>query len=71
MSCLVRTCFIKKKKVRSREFEQCEIEYFIQPGGEETWKPVFDQWYIDARSFLLSIGVSDELMGTDVHKKER
>ena len=34
---------------RSREFEQMEIEYFIDP---KNWKELFDQWVKDIQAFL-------------------
>ncbi len=39
---------------RSREFEQMEIEYFVQPGN---WQPVFEQWIKDIHSFLEALGL--------------
>mmetsp|Transcript_29857 Transcript_29857/g.62814 ORF Transcript_29857/g.62814 Transcript_29857/m.62814 type:complete len:581 (+) Transcript_29857:123-1865(+) len=52
---------------RSREFEQMEIEYFIPP-GDDVWQPFHEQWIKNAREFLLSVGLKDELMGYDVHE---
>eukprot|EP00520_Triparma_pacifica_P017971 CAMPEP_0118665236 /NCGR_PEP_ID=MMETSP0785-20121206/18507_1 /TAXON_ID=91992 /ORGANISM="Bolidomonas pacifica, Strain CCMP 1866" /LENGTH=582 /DNA_ID=CAMNT_0006559333 /DNA_START=21 /DNA_END=1769 /DNA_ORIENTATION=+ len=50
---------------RSREFEQMEIEYFIKPG--EGWKEEHEKWLKDSKSFLLSLGLREDLMGWDVH----
>jgi len=52
---------------RSREFEQMEIEYFIPP-GDDVWGPYHEKWIADARAFLESVGLKDELMGYDVHE---
>lgn len=53
---------------RSREFEQMEVEYFIEPGGEEVWKPKHEEWLSQSKEFLLSIGLREDLMGWDVHE---
>lgn len=42
---------------RSREFEQMEIEYFVEP---DKWKESFDALLKDTHSFLKSIGLSSE-----------
>ena len=52
---------------RSREFEQMEIEYFIPP-GDDVWQPFHEKWISDAREFLESVGLRDDLMGYDVHE---
>jgi glycyl-tRNA synthetase len=39
---------------RSREFEQMEIEYFVEP---EKWQESFDQLLIDTRLFLEALGL--------------
>lgn len=39
---------------RSREFEQMEIEYFVDPAS---WQEHFDKWVADIHSFLNSVGV--------------
>jgi glycyl-tRNA synthetase len=48
---------------RSREFEQMEIEYFIDPAD---WKKLFDKWVGDIEKFLSVLG----LPKTSVHKLE-
>jgi len=50
---------------RSREFEQMEIEYFIEPG--EGWKAHHERWLSSSKDYLLSIGLRPDLMGWDVH----
>jgi len=52
---------------RSREFEQMEIEYFIEP-GDEIWKDYHQRWLDESKAFLLSVGLKEELMGWDVHE---
>lgn len=52
---------------RSREFEQMEVEYFIEP-DENIWQPIHEQWMKDSRDFLLSVGLREDLLGWDVHK---
>lgn len=39
---------------RSREFEQMEIEYFI---NEKDWEELFEKWRADIKAFLESAGV--------------
>lgn len=39
---------------RSREFEQMEIEFFIDP---DSWKEQFEKWVKDIHSFLNTVGV--------------
>lgn len=52
---------------RTREFQQMEIEYFIEPGTEgpifETWKDQMWQWCLD-------IGLSPERLRIREHTKE-
>ena len=36
---------------RSREFEQMEIEYFIEP-GDEIWKDYHEKWLKESKEFL-------------------
>ncbi len=46
---------------RSREFEQMEIEYFVQ---EENWEKEFDKWVKNVYEFLDAIGIPK----TSVHE---
>lgn len=48
---------------RSREFEQMEIEYFVDP---KTWEGLFEDWLKGIREWLQSIG----LLETALHEKE-
>lgn len=55
---------------RSREFEQMEIEYFIAP-DENEWAKEHEKWIKICWDWLLSIGLNPELLGKDIHKKEK
>jgi glycyl-tRNA synthetase len=53
---------------RSREFEQMEIEYFIEP-GDDRWQPYHEMWLGESRKFLVdTIGLREDLLGWDVHE---
>ena len=54
---------------RSREFEQMEMEFFIQDNAD--WKQ-WHQYWVDTRfGWLKSIGLSEDRLGLDVHKPEK
>jgi glycyl-tRNA synthetase len=55
---------------RSREFEQMEIEYFIDP-DEETWPRVYREWIDTCKNWLVSIGIPATMVGEDVHPAEK
>lgn len=48
---------------RSREFEQMEIEYFVDP---KTWEKEFESWLAEIEKWLVSIGLDKNL----IHRKE-
>ncbi len=48
---------------RSREFEQMEIEYFVDP---EKWEEAFEKWRTDIKQFLNDLGLPQE----SVHELE-
>lgn len=48
---------------RSREFEQMEIEYFIDPAN---WEELFEQWQVDIKAFLQALGLPE----SSVHELE-
>lgn len=48
---------------RSREFEQMEIEYFVDP---ESWEESFEKWRTDIKAFLNELGLQEQ----DVHELE-
>lgn len=52
---------------RSREFEQMEVEYFIEP-GDDVWPEYQQKWIDDSKAFLMSIGLREDLLGWDVHE---
>lgn len=55
---------------RSREFEQMEMEFFIDD-ADESWRKWHEYW-INARfEWHKSIGLREELLGFDVHAKEK
>jgi glycyl-tRNA synthetase len=54
---------------RLREFEQMEIEYFIDP--EIDWKPLFDEWLEKQEEFAFAIGAKKEDMRRYEHAKEK
>lgn len=53
---------------RTREFEQMELEFFCKPGTEMEW---FMYWKEFARSFLKSLGLSDEHVRFYDHPTEK
>lgn len=55
---------------RSREFEQMEMEYFI-PSGDDVWQPFHENWIQTRLQWHKSIGLREELLGLDVHPKEK
>jgi len=54
---------------RSREFEQMEIEYFIDP--EADFKETQEEWIMEMWNFLKAIGLKEELMEREVHKDDK
>ncbi|MBP9760832.1 MAG: glycine--tRNA ligase [Candidatus Magasanikbacteria bacterium] len=54
---------------RLREFEQMEIEYFIDP--EIAWEPLFESWLEEQESFVQQLGVKKEDIRRHEHPKEK
>lgn len=54
---------------RIREFEQMEIEYFIDP--EVKWEPLFDEWLDLQEEFLLELGASKDKLRRYEHPKDK
>ena len=54
---------------RIREFEQMEIEYFIEP--ETIWEPLFEKWLDEQEEFALSIGAKKEDLRRYEHPKAK
>ena len=52
---------------RVLEFEQMEIEYFIEEGD---WQKCFDQWQSEMEKWLLDIGIKKENFVVREHQKE-
>lgn len=54
---------------RSREFEQMEIEYFVDP---ENWKAEFEKWVNDIEMFLGQLGLpKDNIHNLEVPEDDR
>jgi len=54
---------------RLREFEQMEIEYFIDP--EISWEPLFEDWLVKQEEFAMAIGAKKENLRRYEHAKEK
>jgi len=54
---------------RSREFEQMEIEYFIDP--EADFKAEQEAWITEMWNFLKAIGLDERLMEREVHEGDK
>jgi glycyl-tRNA synthetase len=54
---------------RTREFEQMEIEYFIDP--EANWEPIFENFLDKQEEFAHEIGVPAEKLRRYEHPKEK
>jgi glycyl-tRNA synthetase len=54
---------------RIREFEQMEIEYFIDP--REKWESIFDGWLDQQEGFIKGLGVNKKDIRRYEHPKEK
>lgn len=54
---------------RSREFEQMELEYFIQP-DEALWPQLHQQWIKARHQWHCDIGIRPDWLSLDVHEKQ-
>ena len=52
---------------RLLEFEQMEIEYFI---AEEEWERQFEEWLLEQKRFLLSLGIREDRLRAREHGPE-
>jgi len=52
---------------RTREFQQMEIEYFVEPGTEA---PIFEQWKEQMWQWCLDLGLAKERLRIREHAKE-
>jgi glycyl-tRNA synthetase len=55
---------------RSREFEQMELEFFIDD-SEESWQRWHAYWVQERLKWHRSVGIRTDLLALDVHKKEK
>lgn len=55
---------------RTREFEQMEIEYFIDARDKENIKTSFNQWKEDSKKWFLDIGIKEEMLRFREHEKD-
>jgi glycyl-tRNA synthetase len=53
---------------RTREFEQMEMEYFVEPGTDEQWH---EYWLQQRWNFYLDLGLNPENMRFYEHPKEK
>jgi len=51
---------------RLREFEQMELEYFIEPGSQKKW---FDYWKRERMDWYRALGIAEESLRFYKHKK--
>jgi glycyl-tRNA synthetase len=49
---------------RTREFEQMELEYFVEPGSDERW---FERWVQERLQWYLGLGISKERLRLRPH----
>lgn len=54
---------------RIREFEQMEIEYFIEP--EADWETLFEKWLVFQEEFAIEIGAKKENISRYEHPKDK
>jgi glycyl-tRNA synthetase len=55
---------------RSREFEQMELEFFIDD-REESWRKWHEYWVSERLNWHRSIGLPRDMLGLDVHEKSK
>ena len=53
---------------RTREFEQCELEFFCEPGTEKMW---FETYLAKMKAFLLGLGIAETHLKFYEHPKEK
>ncbi|AMM21063.1 glycine--tRNA ligase [Frondihabitans sp. PAMC 28766] len=53
---------------RTREFEQMEMEFFVEPGTDEDW---FDYWIAACEEWYLSLGIDPENIRRYEHPTEK
>jgi glycyl-tRNA synthetase len=53
---------------RTREFEQMEMEYFVEPGTDEQW---FEYWIAERTKWYVDLGIRAENLRHFEHPKEK
>lgn len=53
---------------RTREFEQMEMEFFVEPGSDEEW---FEYWINERWNWYLNLGISEENLRRYEHPKDK
>jgi glycyl-tRNA synthetase len=53
---------------RTREFEQMEMEFFVEPGTDETWH---EYWLEERMKFYVELGINPENLRFYEHPKEK
>jgi glycyl-tRNA synthetase len=53
---------------RTREFEQMEMEFFVQPGTDETWH---EYWIQERYNWYVNLGINPENLRLFEHPKEK
>jgi glycyl-tRNA synthetase len=53
---------------RTREFEQMEMEFFVEPGTDETWH---EYWLAERMKFYVDLGIDPENLRFFEHPKEK
>jgi glycyl-tRNA synthetase len=53
---------------RTREFEQMEMEFFVEPGTDETWH---EYWLAERMKFYVDLGIDPENLRLFEHPKEK
>jgi glycyl-tRNA synthetase len=53
---------------RTREFEQMEMEYFVEPGTDEQW---FDYWIRERWDWYVGLGIREQNLRFFEHPKEK
>jgi len=52
---------------RSREFEQMELEFFVEPGQDEKW---YEHWLQVRRDWYVSLGIREKKLRLREHEKD-
>ncbi|MDA1061126.1 MAG: glycine--tRNA ligase, partial [bacterium] len=55
---------------RTREFEQMEIEYFINPGSKAEIKKSFEEWKKISKKWFLDLGIDEKMLRFREHEKD-